>query len=260
MRMSCWTGSSIQIEPRNRGAGLDLPSARVMSPTLGEAIRKVKEPQWKAFGTEADGTLRQWAEVDFVPGDDYESKDSRPLRYVGLRLLKPQGILFADGSDRHHHAVITNQMEKMDGGRLLQWHREKAGTVEHTHDEVKNELAGGRMPRDAQPAIWSQRGVVQALAAGLQRGQRDQRTVFGRGRADGATKEISIAGDSFGRTDESKQLRDGPAALRRCKSRQTHAEGLGSICAGHASDIRQGQRGGEAARRAQKMPGEEAAL
>ena len=63
---------------------------------------------------------------------------------MGLRLLKPQGLLFGDGSDRHFHAVITNQ--KMDGGRLLDWHREKAGTVEHTHDEVKNEFGGGRVP------------------------------------------------------------------------------------------------------------------
>ena len=67
-----------------------------------------------------------------------------PLRYVGLRLLKPQGVLFADGSDRHFHAVITNQPTA--GDRLLEWHREKAGTVEHTHDEVKNELGGGHMP------------------------------------------------------------------------------------------------------------------
>ena len=48
-------------------------------------------------------------------------------------------------SDRHFHAVITNQQE-LDGGRLLEWHREKAGTVEHTHDEVKNELGGGHVP------------------------------------------------------------------------------------------------------------------
>ena len=34
----------------------------------------------------------------------------------------------------------------MEGGRLLDWHREKAGTVEHTHDEVKNELGGGHVP------------------------------------------------------------------------------------------------------------------
>jgi hypothetical protein len=28
----------------------------------------------------------------------------------------------------------------------LDWHREKAGTVEHTHDEVKNELGGRHVP------------------------------------------------------------------------------------------------------------------
>jgi hypothetical protein len=115
-----------------------------MSDPLAQALRKIQDPQWKTFGKEDDGTLRQWAEVDFVPGEKYERKDSQPLRYVGLRLLKPQGVLFKDGSDRHFHAVITNQ--RVEGGRLLDWHREKAGTVEHTHDEVKNELGGGHVP------------------------------------------------------------------------------------------------------------------
>src|SRR3954465_12671046 len=32
------------------------------------------------------------------------------------------------------------------GERLLQWHREKAGTIEHVHDEVKKALGGGHMP------------------------------------------------------------------------------------------------------------------
>jgi hypothetical protein len=118
-------------------------SARRSEP-LAEALRQVAEADWKTFGTEEDGTLRQWAEVDFVPGEKYERKDSQPLRYVGLRLLKPQGVLFGDGTDRHFHAVITNQT--MDGGRLLNWHREKAETVEHTHDEVKNEFGGGHVP------------------------------------------------------------------------------------------------------------------
>jgi hypothetical protein len=115
-----------------------------MSEALGQALRQVREAEWKTFGREEDGTLRQWAEVDFVPGDKYERKDSQPLRYVGLRLLKPQGVLFRDGTDRHFHAVVTNQ--QVDGGRLLDWHRQKAGTVEHTHDEVKNELGGGHVP------------------------------------------------------------------------------------------------------------------
>jgi hypothetical protein len=115
-----------------------------MSDPLAKALRKIKDSEWQTFGQEDDGTLRQWAEVDFVPGEKYERKDSQPLRYVGLRLLKPQGVLFKDGSDRHFHAVITNQ--RIEGGRLLDWHREKAGTVEHTHDEVKNELGGGHVP------------------------------------------------------------------------------------------------------------------
>jgi hypothetical protein len=116
-----------------------------MSEELAQALRQIPEADWKTFDTQDDGTLRQWAEVNFVPGEKYERKESQPLRYVGLRLLKPQGVLFRDGTDRHFHAVITNQT-KLDGGRLLDWHREKAGTVEHTHDEVKNELGGGHVP------------------------------------------------------------------------------------------------------------------
>jgi hypothetical protein len=129
---------------REPGGRIGFAVSAVMSEPLAEALRKVPETDWKSFGKEDDGTLRQWAEVDFVPGDHYERKDSQPLRYVGLRLLKPQGVLFRDGTDRHFHAVVTNQ--KTEGGRLLDWHRDKAGTVEHTHDEVKNELGGGHVP------------------------------------------------------------------------------------------------------------------
>ena len=63
---------------------------------------------------------------------------------MGLRLLKPQGVL-KDGTDRHHYAAVTDQ-EGIDGGKRLDWHREKAGTVEHTHDEVKNGLGRGHVP------------------------------------------------------------------------------------------------------------------
>jgi Transposase DDE domain group 1 len=126
------------------GGRIGFAVSAFMSDPLGQALRKMADAHWQTFGKEDDGTLRQWADVDFVPGDQYERKESQPLRYVGLRLLKPQGLLFKDGTDRHFHAVVTNQ--QMDGGRLLDWHREKAGTVEHTHDEVKNELGGGHVP------------------------------------------------------------------------------------------------------------------
>jgi hypothetical protein len=126
------------------GGRIGFAISAVMSEALAAAVRQVPEAEWQTFGKEDDGTLRQWAEVDFVPGEKSEHKDSQPLRYVGLRLLKAQGVLFKDGSDRHFHAVITNQ--DYDGGRLLEWHREKAGTVEHTHDEVKNGLGGNHVP------------------------------------------------------------------------------------------------------------------
>jgi len=127
----------------------------VLSEPLAEALRAVKEADWQTFDKEDDGTLRQWAEVDFVPGEKSEHKNRQPLRYVGLRLLKPQGVLFKDGTDRHFHAVITNEQE-WDGARLLAWHREKAGTIEHTHDEVKNELGGGHVPsqRFGVNSVW----------------------------------------------------------------------------------------------------------
>ena len=136
------------------GGRIGFAISAIMSPELAAEVGKVAQKNWKTYAEEADGTLRQWAEVTFVPGQAGEKKDSQPLRYVGLRLLKPQGSLFADGSDRHHHAVVTNL--DWDGAKLLNWHREKAGTIEHVHDEVKNELGGGHMPSQhfAVNAAW----------------------------------------------------------------------------------------------------------
>ena len=51
--------------------------------------------------------------------------------------------MFHDGSDRHHHAVVTNRTER--GDHVVNWHREKAGTIEQVHDQLKNGLAAGRM-------------------------------------------------------------------------------------------------------------------
>jgi len=119
-------------------------SAR-MSEDLGRALKGVPDAQWKTFGHEADGTVRQWADVDFVPGEKVEKKDLEALRYVGLRLVKPQDELFEDGHDKRYYALLTNRGDE-DGGALLTWHRQKAGTIEHVHDEIKNGLGGGRLP------------------------------------------------------------------------------------------------------------------
>ena len=136
------------------GGRIGVAISAVMSVELAAAVSQVADQQWQTFATEADGTLRQWAEVTFVPGEASEQKDSQPLRYVGLRLLKAQGVLFADGSDRKHHAVVTNL--EWAGDRLLNWAREKAGTIEPVPDEVKNGLGGGQLPSQhcAVNAAW----------------------------------------------------------------------------------------------------------
>ena len=136
------------------GGPIGFAISAVLSEELAATVGRVPEKDWKTFATEGDGTLRQWAEVPFVPGEAGEKKDSQPLRYVGLRLLKAQGVLFADGSDRQHHAVVTNL--EWAGDRLLNWAREKAGTIEHVHDEVKNGLGGGHLPSQhfAVNAAW----------------------------------------------------------------------------------------------------------
>jgi hypothetical protein len=126
------------------GGAIGFAVSAVQTEPLAAALRAVPEPQWQTFGTERDGTVRQCAAVDFVPGLPSEHKDTQPLRYVGLRLVKAQGELFADGSRYHYHAVLTNRA--LPGAELLQWHRQKAGTIEHVHDEVKNALGGARLP------------------------------------------------------------------------------------------------------------------
>ena len=161
---------SSEERQREPGGRIGFAVSAMMSPQLSTAIAEVPERQWHTFDKEKDGTQRQWAEVDFVPSQSYEHKDSRPLRYVGLRLVKGQGSLFADGSDRHHHAVVTNL--DWDGGRLLNWHRLKAGTVEHVHDELKNGLAAAHMPsqRFAVNAAWLKLSLMSYNIAGAIKG------------------------------------------------------------------------------------------
>jgi hypothetical protein len=41
---------------------------------------------------------------------------------------------------------VLSNIREWKAARLIEWHREKAGTVEAVHDVLKNELAAGVMP------------------------------------------------------------------------------------------------------------------
>jgi hypothetical protein len=119
-------------------------SAR-MSEALHAAIRVVPEAAWETYGESHPAEIRECADVPFVPGEKTEKKDSQPLRYVAIRIRRKQGELFADGSTVRHFAVLSNRWE-LKPARLIEWHREKAGTIEFVHDVIKNDLGGGVLP------------------------------------------------------------------------------------------------------------------
>jgi hypothetical protein len=135
-------------------------SARMSEP-LQKAIGKVSEEAWEPYGKPHPVEIRECAEVSFVPGEKSEHKDTQPLRYIAIRIRQRQESLFADGSKVKHFAVVTN-IGEWKAGRLIEWHREKAGTIEGVHDVLKNELAAGVMPSKyfGTNAAWLRLAVI----------------------------------------------------------------------------------------------------
>jgi len=132
-----------------------------MCEALHKAIGKVAEEAWKAYGAEDAAETGECAEVRFVPGEKSGQKDTQPLRYVAIRIRQRQESLFADGSKVKYFAVVTN-IGEWKAGRLIEWHREKAGSIEAVHDVLKNELAAGVMPSKyfGTSAAWLRLAVI----------------------------------------------------------------------------------------------------
>ncbi len=126
-----------------------------LSPQLRAAILDLPPAAWQFWAEEPGGFVREWAEVPYVPTRVPERRDSRPCRYLAIRIRTPQGVLFGDGSTVKHFAVVTNDWEE-EGRRLLEWHRGKAGTIEQVHRVLKDELAAGVYPsgRFGANAAW----------------------------------------------------------------------------------------------------------
>ena len=135
-------------------------SARMSAP-LHAALQALPETAWEPYGDSHPAEARECAEVPFVPGEKAEKKDSQPLRYVAIRIRKKQGELFEEGSAVRHFAVLSNRWE-LKAARLIEWHREKAGTIEFVHDVIKNDLGGGVLPSKyfGANAAWLRLAVI----------------------------------------------------------------------------------------------------
>jgi hypothetical protein len=108
------------------------------------------------------------AEVEFTPESMCVSKRGRPFRFIVARRVEDQGQLFGSSGPtrdeqgrRWHLALVTNNWDDSTEA-VWNWSRERCGSVERTHDEIKNDLAAGVMPcgRFQANAAWFRLNVL----------------------------------------------------------------------------------------------------
>jgi hypothetical protein len=129
-------------------------------PNLKKHIQRLPDSLWKAYRTDREAEC-ECADVSNYWPEAGEEKEFGALRWVAIRVKKRQGELFGDGSEYKYFAVVTN-LWKWDAKRLLEWHREKAGTIEAIHDILKNDLAAGVLPcgRFGANAAWFRMSIL----------------------------------------------------------------------------------------------------
>lgn len=140
------------------GKGIGYAISADMGRELATAIQALPDDAWQIEREDGEA-LRHWAEVAYVPSDGVAAKDRpEPPRYLALRISKKQGRLFADGGEVKHFAIVTNlpDPDGSSGLDLIRWQRGKAGTVEHAHHVLTNELAAEALPsqRFGANAAW----------------------------------------------------------------------------------------------------------
>jgi hypothetical protein len=94
------------------------------------------------------------AEVEFAPGN--WPKSAEPLRYVAVKFEAKQRELSGLGARETKLLAVVSNRREVGTVELLRWHWQKAGTIEHVHDVLKNELGAGTLPcgRFGANAAW----------------------------------------------------------------------------------------------------------
>lgn len=145
-----------------------------VTPEFKKAVAEVSSSDWHPFMRE-DGlqSLREWAEVCFVPNGMGYSKNKRPYRFLATREVLEQQPLPGLGDQQKlpfqtmqwtagHYKVfgIVTNMQEADGwtgDKLISWLYQRCGKSEEAHSVMKGDLAGGKMPSGlfgANAAWW----------------------------------------------------------------------------------------------------------
>jgi hypothetical protein len=132
-----------------------------MTPKLKKHIVRLPDTLWKTYREDSETMLECADVLNYWPEEEGRPEGAGALRYIAIRVRKRQNGLFADGNEVKYFAVASNEWD-WDTVRLLNWQREKAGTIEALHDILKNELAAGVMPcgRLGANAAWLRLAVM----------------------------------------------------------------------------------------------------
>jgi hypothetical protein len=132
-----------------------------MTPNLKKHILRLPNHLWKPYRKDSEAESECADLLNYWPEEEDRPEGAGPLRYIAIRVRKRQGELFADGSEFRYFVVASNQWE-WSAKKLLEWQREKAGSIEALHDVLKNELAAGVMPcgRFGANAGWLRMAVL----------------------------------------------------------------------------------------------------
>lgn len=159
----------VWMDQRDIEFGISMP----MMPELRTRIEGLPESSWdrhrkpNPFGGLLPTDL-QIAEVEFVSNTMATSKKGRPFRVLVVRRVEDQATLFGPSGKVHEVdgrrwclALITNRWEG-SAEDVWNWSRERCGTVERAHSELKNDLAAGVMPcgRFQSNAAWFRLNVL----------------------------------------------------------------------------------------------------
>jgi Transposase DDE domain group 1 len=131
-----------------------------MHAALAEEIQQTPEEHWKLYSEDA-GARKEYAVINYYPEEAAVNRYREPLRYIGIRIRRKQREMFEGGREVLHFAVASNLWD-WDPKRLLEWHREKAGSIEAVHEVLKNELGAGVLPskRFGADAAWFRLAVL----------------------------------------------------------------------------------------------------
>ncbi|HEY4809431.1 MAG TPA: IS1380 family transposase [Solirubrobacteraceae bacterium] len=125
-------------------------SADMFKP-LRAMCEALPDDDWTLVEERANETVFA-ADVEFTSGD--WSKDAKPLRYVAVKFVGRQMDL--EGKVHIKYLAVVTNRHDLEPADLLTWHWQKAGTIEHVHDVLKNDLGGATPPcgRFGANAAW----------------------------------------------------------------------------------------------------------